>query len=70
MTTNLLLSFFLGIIAGMIMLTTCLTLAYIVLYNNKTVIKQKLQNKLNKKGILIEPESNDFNNFINSLPHE
>jgi len=64
------LTFFLGIIAGMIMLSAFLTLAYIVLYNNKTVIKQKLQNKLNKKGILIEPESNDFNNFINSLPHE
>jgi len=64
----MLIPFFIGIAVGMIMLTTSLTLTYIMLRNNTTRVKQVVNKLIKKKGILIEPESNDFNQWINNLP--
>lgn len=64
-------NFFLGIIVGMIVLTTCLTLIYILLRNNLTKVKQvvnKLQKLGTKNSILIDPEDNQVSGWVDNLP--
>lgn len=63
--------FFLGIITGMIVLTTCLTLVYIMLHSNLTKVKQvvnKIQTLGKKKAILIEEENPELKSWLDNLP--
>lgn len=62
--------FFLGIITGMILLTSSLILIYLVLEKNKArvnrVVKQ-IQTLGKTRGIMIEPENPELSNWIDSL---
>lgn len=62
--------FFLGMIFGSIVLTTCLTLVYIILCNNLPRAKQvvnRLQQIGKKKGAILEPENESVKNWVDSL---
>lgn len=63
--------FLLGIIVGILLLTSCLTLVYIMLRNNLSKAKQvvnKLQTLGSKKAILINNDDEEIKSWVDNLP--
>lgn len=63
--------FLLGIIVGMIVLTTCLLFCSYLLNRNLPRVKQvvkKLEQVGKKKSILLNPEDNQIKGWVDNLP--